>query len=320
MKFNIFLFIIAIVYSVFAANVNNTISNLTDIYSVFKYEDGIEYFENLNCNSDNDCPERASCIGNKCFTSFYCKKGDKSTCSLFVNLCDGKSCYKSDYSCNKDEDCLEGKCHDLGTGKKFCSTSIDEYSTGLFRYEDAETYFKKIDFDCKDGASCPNHSFCKCQLNKFDDCRCAGSIYCNNNKTDCSFVNDEKKGITDNVEIFNFPERVNVDGLIRSIVVSIYYIVLSVVFCACTYLCFLIYNNRKKGLKEESGPNLYILTKRAIIVLFIMEIVTIILRFIRYISWYDYDICYNFHYNLEDNEESMSEKSNSTLLEISHIL
>jgi len=315
MKFNIFLFIIAIAYSAFAANVNNTIS---DIYSVFKYKDGIEYFENLNCNSDNDCPERASCIGNKCFTSFYCKKGDKSTCSLFLNFCDGKSCYKRGYSCNKDEECLEGKCHELSTGEKMCSTNTDEYSTGLFRYEDAETYFNTKDIDCTREAICPNHSVCLCQR-KSNICQCAGSIYCNNNKTDCSFINDKKKGITDNVEIYNFPEIVDISGPVRSVVFFIInYVVLPVVLCACTYICFLIYKNRENGLKEESGPNLYILTKRAIIVLFIMEIVTIILRFIRYISWYDYDICHFIYITIENEQETMSKKSLSALYKISY--
>jgi len=51
---------------------------------------------NLNCMFDNDCPERSSCIGNEFILSFYCKKDNKSICSLYTNLCDDIFCYKSD--------------------------------------------------------------------------------------------------------------------------------------------------------------------------------------------------------------------------------
>ena len=104
----------------------------------------------LDCKSDNDCPERSSCIGNKCIVSFYCKKDDKSTCSLYTNFCDGKSCYKSDNQCDKNTDCLSGQCNNstctnyYSEGKynkpKF---SFDEYSINHFTYDNAKYYYEK---------------------------------------------------------------------------------------------------------------------------------------------------------------------------------
>ena len=42
---------------------------------------------NLNFMSDIDCPERSSCIGNEFILPFYCKKDNKSICSLYT-ICD----------------------------------------------------------------------------------------------------------------------------------------------------------------------------------------------------------------------------------------
>jgi len=89
MKFNFF-FIIAIAYTAFAVNINEKKGDSIDINSIFTYDNGIKYFENLSCNYDKDCPERASCIGDKCITTFYCKNDDKSTCALFPTICNGK--------------------------------------------------------------------------------------------------------------------------------------------------------------------------------------------------------------------------------------
>ncbi|KAL6592061.1 hypothetical protein U3516DRAFT_789079 [Neocallimastix sp. 'constans'] len=135
--------------------------NSTDYYSILTYDESIKYFENLKCNSDSDCPERSTCIGNKCITTFYCKKNDKSTCAFFTNLCDGKPCYRTGHECNKNEECLNNECHSLVTGGGYCpQINIDEYPTSFFSYENAETYYKNLDIECSATEECQNHSFC----------------------------------------------------------------------------------------------------------------------------------------------------------------
>lgn len=56
----------------------------------------------------------------------------------------------------------------------------------------------------------------------------------------------------------------------------------------------------------------------AIFITTIVEVIVIILRFFKYISYYDYDICYYFHYTLKDDREKMTDKSFSALLSISN--
>eukprot|EP00833_Pecoramyces_ruminatium_P015504 jgi/Orpsp1_1/1189536/evm.model.d7180000072701.1 len=154
---------------------NSTINDF-DVYSLFSYNDAIKYFGSLKCNSDNECPEKANCIGNKCITTFYCKNDhstynntyndDSKDCSLFANICDGKSCYKKMDECSKDEDCLsESGCsekefkndfetlcksegcttyyHDSDNSylKKTCNI-VYSYSVGRFTREDAKKYYE----------------------------------------------------------------------------------------------------------------------------------------------------------------------------------
>lgn len=172
MKFNI-LFVLTATSSVLAAYNNEIKGNSTDINSYFTYDDGMKYFENLACSTDNNCPERANCIGNKCVTTFFCKDGDKSTCSLSKN--------KPYSECEKNEDCMTGECITSSDNKKYCFGQVTEYSTGLFTYDQAKTYFENMDMDCKK-LDCPNHSYCD-EQNK-----CLGEIYCKKDKSICSFL------------------------------------------------------------------------------------------------------------------------------------
>jgi len=318
MKYNIF-FIIAIAYSAFAANINETKVDSMDIHSIFTYKDGMKYFENLKCNNDNDCPERATCIGNKCITSIYCKNDDKSTCALFYTFCDGKPCYKSNNHCDKNEDCLEGKCHSLSTGKSVCF-SVNEYATGFFSYEDAETIYGKLDIECKTAEVCPGHGYCYCGNNS--NCHCVTQFYCKENNTVCSFIHDRNE-FNVVVDLPEIKDESSDETPTSSILFFIFnYILLPIVLCSCICLCIYIYvkkyTGRKNGSGKDSDTNLKLLIKVAIIVITIVEIITFIMRYSKYISWYDYDICYYFHYSLEENEvkESMSEKSYSTLSKI----
>jgi len=321
MKFNIF-FILAIAYSAFAANINEKKSDLMDINSIFTYKDGMKYFENLQCNNDNDCPERVPCIGHKCITTFYCKNDDKSTCALFPTLCNGKSCYKYDRKCDKNEDCLDGQCDPLVTGDSVCfSYKTNEYATNFFSYEDAETYYGKLDIECAGGEECPNHTACMC--GRKVNCHCVSEFYCKENRTVCSFFSDEKNELNVHVQLPEIKEESSDKISISSILFFIFnYILLPIVLCSCT--CLYVYKyvkknkGRKNGSNEDSDTNLKLLTKVAIIVLTIVEIITFIMRYSKYISWYDYDICYYFHYSLEEDgvKESMSEKSYSALSKI----
>jgi len=319
MKLNIF-FILAIAYAAFATNINEKRDDSIDINSIFTYDDGIKYFENSYCNYDNDCPERATCIGNKCITTFYCKNDDNSTCALFPTLCDGKSCYKYDRQCDKSEDCLSGKCDTLVTGEGVCSLS-NEYASGFFNYEDAETYYEKLDIECTSVEECPNHSSCNC--GRKNNCHCVSKLFCKENNTVCSFLYDEKNEFNVYVELPEIKEESS-DGIsISSILFFVFnYIILPIILCSCTCLCIYIYVKkyirRKNGLSKDSGSNLKPLIKVAIIVLIIVEIITFIMRFSKYILWYDYNVCYYFHYSLEEDsqKEKMSEKSYSALSKI----
>jgi len=145
----------------------------------------MNYFENLTCNSDDDCPERANCIGNKCVTTFFCADYE-STCALLK---------KKEYEdCKKNEDCISRRCGDGDDDdddddkKKYCRGYVTEYSTGLFTYEHAKTYFENIDINCKN-EGCPNHSYCD------DQDKCLGDIYCKKDDSICSFLYDREKGL-----------------------------------------------------------------------------------------------------------------------------
>ncbi|ORX69837.1 hypothetical protein BCR32DRAFT_330156 [Anaeromyces robustus] len=114
------------------------------------------------------------CIGNKCITSLYCKsehrfdmkKADKEEdCSLFLNICDGKPCFKKYNECEKDDDCFSGVCSEVqcnntvttcnGQGcSKYPSINGDDckikscqnvqrYSLGSFTRKDAKKYYEK---------------------------------------------------------------------------------------------------------------------------------------------------------------------------------
>jgi len=293
--------------------------NSTDFYSIFTYDDALKYFENLKCNSDNDCPERASCIGNKCITTFYCKDNDNSTCAFFTNLCDGKSCYRSDGKCVENEDCLSGECHLLSTGEKYCPyINLNEYPTSFFTYENVEAYYENLDVECSNGDSCPNHTVCQC--GKHSGCYCSGEFYCRENNTACSFLYDEKNGMKFNFQKSKAHEESSNGISISSILFFIFnYILLPIVLCTCIFLCYKYVRNymrKKKGLNEESSPNQKKLTIAAITILYIAEAITMIYRFSKYLSYYDYDTCYYFHYTLEGRGEEMSAKSYSALSKI----
>jgi len=189
---------------------NSTTSNF-DIYSTFTYDDINKYFESLNkCNSDSDCPENSNCIGNKCNTLFYCKEGDKSKCALFKNICNGKSCFVPRDRCDKDEDCLSGQCEYNECKNSIYSDdtysyldTINGYSISHFTYENAKTYFEKLNKPCKGSKDCPNLTYCGNDLAPnyviYEDeglsGHCVGHFYCKKNKSDCSFNYDEDNGI-----------------------------------------------------------------------------------------------------------------------------
>jgi len=124
-----------------------------------------------------------------------------------------------------------------------------------------------------------------------------------------------------NVVITKFSEESSDGVSFGSILFFVFnYILLPIILCTCAFLCYKYIRNymrRRKGLNEELDPNLKTITKGAIITLYIMEIITMIFRFSKYVIYYDYDVCYYFHYSLEDGEkENMSEKSYTALLKI----
>jgi len=178
---------------------NTTTSNF-DIYSTFTYDDITKYFESLNtCNSDSDCPENSSCIGNKCNTLFYCKPDDTSKCALFKNFCDGKSCFEPNDHCDKNDDCLIGQCEDRTCKNSIYSDEthtyinlINEYSISHFTYENGKTYFEKLNITCTSSKDCPNLTYCR---DEYSTGHCEGHFYCKKNKSDCSFNYDENDGI-----------------------------------------------------------------------------------------------------------------------------
>jgi len=57
----------------------------------------------------------------------------------------------------------------------------------------------------------------------------------------------------------------------------------------------------------------------AIIILTIVEIITFIVRNYKYVLWYDYDVCYYFHYTLDKDSKKMSEMSEKSYSAISKI-
>ena len=196
MKLNI-LFGLATASSVLAAYSSEIKGNSTDIYSYFTYDEGMKYFENLTCSSDNECPERTNCIGNKCVTTFFCTY-DKSTCALVKK--------NQDEKCKKNDDCISRRCgygddedendeneddedeNDENEDEKHCTGYVYEYSTGHFTYDQAKTYFKNIDMDCSQ-KECPNHSYCD------DENKCLGDIYCKKDKSICSFLYNRYEGL-----------------------------------------------------------------------------------------------------------------------------
>jgi len=178
-------------------------SNYTDfdIYSIFNYDDAKKYLENLTCQSDNDCPEDSYCIENKCIITFYCKKKDKSNCGLFETLCDGKTCYKKSYSCDRDEDCLSNNCSMDGLCEGRYSN--DKYTIGHFTFENAKKYFEKLSLPCgvlNADTECPKYTLCH---GNYDNLSCKGVFYCNEDNSTCSFGPSNKDGIS---KIDNYDE------------------------------------------------------------------------------------------------------------------
>jgi len=189
---------------------NSTTSNF-GINSFFTYDEAKKYFEstNLDCKSDNDCLEGSNCIGNKCHTSFYCKDGDDSKCSLFKNICNGKPCFKPDNKCDKGEDCLSGHCLDNKCFNQYSPRKklINEYTFSSFTYENARNYYKKLNITCSSDGDCPNHTYCindyrAYEHSSYEDCSkeegcsyCSSDFYCNKDKSICSFSRDEQNDI-----------------------------------------------------------------------------------------------------------------------------
>ncbi|OUM58249.1 hypothetical protein PIROE2DRAFT_16519 [Piromyces sp. E2] len=65
---------------------------------------------------------------------------------------------------------------------------------------------------------------------------------------------------------------------------------------------------------DKIKNNKYLL---GIIIVFIVEVVTVIFRHIKYISFYDYEICNYLHYSLKDDKGNMTDKSYEALSKIS---
>ncbi|ORX80787.1 hypothetical protein BCR32DRAFT_245363 [Anaeromyces robustus] len=108
-------------------------STTLDPLSFFTFNEAVNYFNGLQCNSNKDCPLESDCIGNKCITEFYCK--DDNKCSFYRGVCDGKPC--DSVKCKVDSDCLGEKCNDSSCG------GDRGYYSGTFTLEDCHNYIKE---------------------------------------------------------------------------------------------------------------------------------------------------------------------------------
>ncbi|ORX80797.1 hypothetical protein BCR32DRAFT_268667 [Anaeromyces robustus] len=152
---------------------NNGNSTTIDPLSFFTFSDAVNYFHELQCNSNKDCPLESDCIGHKCILPFYCN--DDQKCAFYETLCDGKPCLKQpEFKCQSNSDCLSGTCN-----KESLCEDNSEYYSGTFSLEDGSNYIKQYINQCRDKeCSEKKIGLCKGQIN-----RCVEELYCKDPST-----------------------------------------------------------------------------------------------------------------------------------------